>query len=224
MTLPDYANLKNDEFSERSLEDPGGPLVLKQETSRLAAFLVMAIIALIWNGVLVLLGYNFFGQGMNGNLEWIPIIFAAVFGLIGLGLIVGTLHSFLGLFNPVPILSLSRTLLPLGSSAQLDWHFEGSIRSITNFKVILKGTEKATYRQGTKTSTDEHVFHNEVLFETAEPLEIERGSVTILIPSDSIHTLTAPNNKIAWTLCVQGEIVNWPDVTGSFPVRVVPHE
>jgi hypothetical protein len=37
-----------------------------------------------------------------------------------------------------------------------------------------------------------------------------------------MHSFSANNNKIIWTLTVKGEISRWPDVDESFDVTVSP--
>jgi hypothetical protein len=60
--------------------------------------------------------------------------------------------------------------------------------------------------------------------ETAEPEEIVAGKSQFQIPTDSMHSLNASNNKIKWQIQLRADIPNWPDVSASFPIRVVPHE
>ncbi|HWL08979.1 MAG TPA: DUF3592 domain-containing protein [Planctomicrobium sp.] len=224
MSLPNYATLDNNEFSEKSLEDSYSPLELKTTSSRLGGFLGLTFFTLIWNGVIVLIAFAMLGDLRNGHINWLPAIIIGLFAIIGLGLIAGSIYTFMGLFNPLPVLSLNRSTLPLGSTATLNWHLQGTSHSVKFLKISLKGTEHATYRQGTKITTDTDLFYGSVLIETADPATISAGTTTFTLPSDSMHTLTAPSNKIIWELNVHGEISNWPDIRDNYTIRVVPHE
>jgi hypothetical protein len=37
-----------------------------------------------------------------------------------------------------------------------------------------------------------------------------------------MHSFTASNNRIVWTLKLSGEIPRWPDVTESVEIEVTP--
>ena len=93
---------------------------------------------------------------------------------------------------------------------------------MSRLTVTLRGREQARYRRGTDTRTDTHEFHSEVLAEATDPMSIARGSGTIRIPAATMHSFSANNNKIIWTLTVEGEISRWPDVDDSFDVTVSP--
>ena len=88
------------------------------------------------------------------------------------------------------------------------------------------------------------VIINEVLTHTDDPLEdalelynpwptnVNIGNYWISnarndpkkfrIPAGTMHSFSANNNKIIWTLTVKGEISRWPDVDESFDVTVGP--
>jgi len=212
------------EFSDESLESDQGPIELKPDSSRIAVFIGLLLFSLVWNGIVFGIIATILPEFIRGKWEWVPAIVLGGFACIGILLLIGLFHQFLGLFNPLPILRLNRSLLPLGSKVQLNWQFQGAAHSVKSLKIQLKGLERVTYRQGTSTSTQEHVFHDETVLETYEPTEIEQGTTEITIPGDSMHTLNSLNNKILWRLDVQGSIRFWPDVTAQFPIRVVPHE
>jgi hypothetical protein len=98
----------------------------------------------------------------------------------------------------------------------------GKASRVSRLTLTLKGREEARYRRGTDTHTDRHEFHSEVLAEATDPVNIERGSGTIRIPAATMHSFSANNNKIIWTITVKGEIGRWPDVDESFDVTVSP--
>jgi len=211
-------------FEDADLQEKPGPITLKSESSPAGAFFVVLTVALIWNGI-VLAFCSFRAQDwMQGRWQLFPELVLLPFALIGVLLTVGVVHSFLGLFNPVPVLTLSRRMIPLGGSATLTWTFSGASHSIRQVRVSLKGLEEARYTQGTETRTDLAVFFDEVLFESTDPGSISHGEMQLQVPTDSMHSLESPHNKIKWQVQFRGTIPFWPDVNSEFSIRVIPHE
>jgi len=211
-------------FDDADLREAPGSITLKSESSPIAAFFVVLTVALIWNGI-VLAFCSFRAQDwMQGRWQLFPELVLLPFALIGVLLIVGVVHSFLGLFNPVPVLMLNRRMIPLGGSAMLSWTFQGASDSIRQIRVSLKGLEEAHYTQGTETRSDTAIFYDEVLFESTDPSSIANGEMQLQIPTDSMHSLTGSHNKINWQVRFHGTIPFWPDVNSDFSIRVIPHE
>jgi hypothetical protein len=48
------------------------------------------------------------------------------------------------------------------------------------------------------------------------------GSVTIHIPEDTMHSIDTGNNKIIWSLWLEGSIPDWPDVSEYYEFTVLP--
>ena len=88
--------------------------------------------------------------------------------------------------------------------------------------MTLEGREEARYRRGTDTHTDTHVFHRATLREVGESMSVARGTTSLRIPDDTMHTFTADNNKIVWTIKMHGDIKRWPDIDESFDITVTP--
>ncbi|MHC4520485.1 MAG: hypothetical protein ACYTAS_18000 [Planctomycetota bacterium] len=149
-------------------------------------------------------------------------LFMLPFVAIGIGLLGLIVYQFLALFNPRPTLELSSTRVPLGGAAELSWTFTGRTDRIGEFSVALRGREYATYRRGTNTYTDDNTFYEMELYKTSHTAEIASGQVGFVLPSDTMHSFEADNNKIVWNLEVRGDIPKWPDVKESFPITVVP--
>lgn len=214
----------NSDFDDEDLVEGPGPITLKPESSRAATFVFLLIFSLTWNGVTWGILSTRFADWQQGKWQWMPELFMVPFALVGLVLIAATIHQFLALFNPIPVATLSRQMIPLGGSASLSWKFDGSTRSIRTLKLLLKGIEEARYRRGTSTYTDTDTFLEEVLVETSDPFEIAEGETEFRVPTGTMHSFNGDNNKIKWTVQIQGDIPLWPDVDASFPIRVVPHE
>ena len=199
--------------------DPAtGEVELKPASSQMAGFVGMLLLALFWNGITWAILWNM-PRG-----EWFGRIFLSVFALIGAGLFLGAIYQFLALFNPRPILTASASAVPLGGTLEVRWRLTGNARRLAHLTIALEGREEATYRRGTTTTTDKSVFATLPLLDTADRAQMTGGSAKVLVPRDLIHTFTAPNNKILWTLRLAGDIPRWPDVSAEFPITVLPRE
>jgi hypothetical protein len=196
--------------------ETGGPVSLTPAGSTLATFLILLVVAVFWNGVV-------FGVLFLAETPGPVKAFLAIFGLIGLGLAAAVVHQFLSLFNPRPSVQATAGSVRLGESLEVRFSFSGRTQRITQLKITLKAEEVATYRRGTDTRTDRHVFHLTTLLETRDSAVMQSGSVTLTIPGTSMHSFDAPNNKIVWKLELHGEIPRWPDVKLEFPIVVLPH-
>ncbi len=202
-----------------------GPVTLKPDATPIQSLLGAIFVAAFWNGIVsVFVWHNVaqFGRGGFAGLDWFLTLFLIPFVLVGLGLIGFVLYSVLALFNPRPTLIVSSAAIPLGEDLQVSWSLSGRAGSIREFKISLKGTEKATYRRGTTTTTDTATFAEIAIVETTEMFDMEQGSANVTIPAETMHSFDAPNNKIVWTLEVRGAIPWWPDVSASFPIIVLP--
>jgi hypothetical protein len=196
----------------------GGPVALKQESAPMTKFVGMLLVALFWNGIV-------WGIMLSmGRNEWLGRIFLGFFALIGLGLAGGAVYCFLGLFNPQPTLTASAGAVPLGGTLDVQWRFTGNVRRMSRMHISLEAREEATYRRGTSTTTDRNVFASLTVTETGDHGAMSAGSAKLTIPAELMHTFTAPNNKIVWTLRLNGDIPKWPDVSAEFPITVLPRE
>ncbi len=190
-----------------------GPAALRPKVSAPGKLAGAIIIAVFWNGIVSV---------FIANAGLFMMIFLLPFIAIGLGLIGLVVYQFLALFNPCPTLQLNPQTVALGEAAELCWSFTGQISRIRELTVTLRGVERATYRKGTDTCTDESTFYEQELHRTDNLAEITSGQVGFLLPHDTMHSFSANNNKIIWKLDVRGEIKSWPDVHESFEIEVTP--
>lgn len=212
------------EFDEDDLFEEPGPIKLEPDSHPMAAFGCLLIFGLIWNGILSVFVFQRLGDWVQFKFKGFEDLFLVPFLLVGIGVIIGAIYSLMAAFNPRPTMTLSRQLIPLGGSARLQWVFDAGIGSLRRLSVTIVGTEEATYRRGTSTYTDTNKFHSEQIFETDDPQMITGGEVEILIPTDTMHTFQASDNKITWKIQLHGDVPFWPDIHAAFPIRVVPHE
>jgi hypothetical protein len=202
-----------------------GPVTLQPASSPLANLVGSLFVAVFWNGIVSIFVWEViqeFQKGQVAGRDWFEVVFLTPFVLIGVGMIGFAFYSLLALFNPRPTLTIDSAAIPLGESLRLTWHLAGRLSSINQFTISLKGVEKATYRRGTDTTTDTKTFAEIPIFETTEMFEMSEGLAEIVVPSDTMHSFDAPNNKIQWTLEVHGDITLWPDMSASFPITILP--
>ena len=156
------------------------------------------------------------------DFGWFLALFLLVFQAVGLALLAAVPYQLLALANPRPIITMSRGSVPLGGTVSFAWELSGSAQRVTELKMTLRGREEARYRRGTDTHTDTHNFFSETLVNATNATNIARGSGTIRVPANSMHTFTGDNNKIIWTLQVTGEIPRWPNIDETFDIVVRP--
>ena len=211
-----------DEWSTPVVAD--GEVELEESMSPVGKFLVLVFITLFWNGIVSVFLWQAWQSWQDGvSFEaGCLTLFMLPFTLIGLALLVGVPYSLLAMANPRPKLTLSRAGVPLGGSAQLKWSFRGAASRLRGLKIQLEGTEHARYRRGTKTHTDKEVFATLDVVDRPEGMPLASGSATLRVPADTMHSFEGGNNKIVWTLKLQGEIGWWPDVITEFPFVVQP--
>ena len=190
-----------------------GSTTLKPSTSPGCRLAIALSVCLFWNGIVSV----FLFSGMDGCMA----VFMIPFVLVGLGLVAWVGYAVLALFNPVPVLTVSRAGVPLGGAFDLDGRFEGKVRRLRTLRISLEGREEASYRRGTRTVTDKSVFATLLLHGDAV---LADGRVHVEVPRGTMHSFEAGHNKIIWTLKVHGDIARWPDVSEEFPFTVLPAE
>lgn len=201
-----------------------GPKVLEPPVSPLGKLIGMLFITLFWNGIVSVFVYQEYQAWRHGGgfAFGCGTLFLIPFVLIGLGLVCGVFYYLLALANPRPRLLLDPGSPRLGGSATLAWEIEGAVGRIRHLKLSLVGNEEARYRRGTDTHTDRHKFYEQVLYETEQSMQMRKGSISVSLPTDQMHSFEAPNNKVAWTLAIRGDIARWPDVIENFPLEIQP--
>lgn len=205
--------------------EPGpshGPLELEPSVSPLGKALGCLVFSLLWNGLLSVFVWQAWKGWHDGNPDWFLTIFLLPFVAVGLGGVAGFGYFLLALANPRPLLSLQPAAPCLGDTLRVEWCFSGRGSRIRRLRIVLEGREEASYGRGTDTVTDRETFASFSLMDTANEWEIARGSASVRIPDDTMHSFEADNNSIAWALKVTGEIGRWPDVDETFPLTVEP--
>ncbi len=201
-------------------QQASGELVLKATTTPLTKLVTGILIALFWNGITGVFVYFVAKGWYEGQGEGCLTVFLIPFVLIGLLLIVNIPYQILALFNPRPELILESRRVAVGSTVGFSWRFRGAARRIRRLQISLEGTEKVTYRRGTNTYSDSHIFANISIVDLARPQPLESGQAAITLPEGTMHSFSASNNKVVWKLKLNGEIRAWPDVSEEFDMEV----
>lgn len=200
----------------------GEPAVLEPKVSPLGKLGVIILIALFWNGIVSVFVWQLWKGWKAGSPDGCLALFLVPFVLVGLALLIGIPYQFLALFNPRPRVVLTPGRLVLGCPADLAWSFRGATGRIQRLEITLEGREEADYTRGTDRVTAKEVFATIPLVDAALRSAIPAGSTRIEVPADTMHSFSAPDNRIVWTLKLRGTIRRWPDVSEEMPVVVAP--
>ena len=207
---------------------PAGPLVLRPLGGPLVAraFGLLAIAA-FWDGM-VGVGGSAFVHGFRGSLLVIfPVLFFIPFFLIGLGLTLAAIGSFLALGNARPTVTLSRSTVRPGESIDITWQLGGGFFRPREINVGVEGREMATYRRGTSTYTDKSLFFQKSLYGNGESslgqtATASHGTVRLEIPAAMMHSFESQNNKLIYVVMLHGPLPLWPDIKEEFKFVVDP--
>lgn len=203
-------------------EDLGQIKLTAEGGGRGGKFIGMLFVCLFWNSIVGMFVWKVVSGFMDGNPEWGLVVFLIPFVVIGLSIVGAVFYYLLALFNPQPIVSLDEGSPRLGDKVNMLWQFTGSVKRLHKLQITLEGHEHATYRRGTDTVTDKSLFYQEYLVEAVEFQTIATGRIHFTIPSDLMHSFASDNNKIVWSLSVQGHIKGWPNVNDRYPVTIRP--
>jgi hypothetical protein len=202
--------------------DPVAPLDLEPRVGPVAKVGGAGCAAVFWNGIVSVFVWQAVESWRRGSPDWFLTLFLVPFVLVGAVLIGSVFYFALATANPRPRLRITPGSPRIGDRLQVEWRFTGRVSRIRHLEILLMGREEATYRRGTDTVTDTEEFARLHVVSSALEPEIRSGSREVEVPSGTMHSLDAPNNKIVWTLQVSGDISRWPDVAESFAVRIRP--
>jgi hypothetical protein len=199
-----------------------GPVMLESQFGKWGRLFGAFFFASIWNGIVGFALYQISRDWQRGNVEWFLVLFMVPFVLVGLAALVAIIYYLLALFNPRPVLKLSQAVLQPGSAATLDWSLKGNASAVRRLNIHLEGTEQVTERRGKKSRTRKEVFCDAAVFDSGEGTTMGRGTATVRVPRNAMHSFESGATKILWTLHVTGSVDRWPDIDEEFPVNVFP--
>ncbi len=212
----------NNARHKRVATEAKGTKQLTPKNSGIGKVLIITAVACFWNGIVSVFLFQVYKGFQEGDPEWFLAIFMIPFVCIGLLLILGIIHSLLSLANPKIELTLSESSPTLGQTVELEWQANKPLKRVSKLQILLIGKEAATYQRGTKTTTDTSTFHICAILDLENPALHQRGTVTLTIPKDSMHSFDSGNNKILWELAVDGTIHRFPDINDTYPITVRP--
>lgn len=215
---PDYSSVTTDPDYKPTF----GTIELKPRATPLGKFIGITLIGLFWNGITGVFVYKVVQDWIHGTAQGCLTIFLIPFVAVGLGLIYGAVHQFLAIFNPRPILRITPGHITPGDSVDVEWTFSGTASRLSKLQIRIKGEEQATYRRGTDIKTDKSVFQEIEITNTTEAFQIKQGRARIRIPENTMHSFESAHNKIVWSVLVNGDIPNWPDIEEEFAITVFP--
>jgi Protein of unknown function (DUF3592) len=199
-----------------------GPRELRPNVTPLGKFFGLTFAALFWNGIVSVFLWQVVQSWRAGQPDGCLTTFLIPFVLVGLALVYSVFHQLLALFNPRPRLTLSPGVLTPGGMAYLQWRMDGRASRVRRLRIVLEGREEARYRRGTDTYTDRETFASVQVVDTGQPFEIPAGSIHVSVPEGTMHSFSAENNKIIWTLKADCEIPGWPDSADEYEILVRP--
>jgi len=208
----------------RSAPGDGGTVELKPKLAPWMKLLGAVVIALFWNGILSVFLVQIIQGWRSGRGDWFLTLFMIPFVLVGLGMIVAAGYFLLALFNPRARVRVTPGVVRLGDPLQVQWRFTGRSDVLRQVRVWLEGREEATYRRGTQTSTDRSCFARIDVAHASTRGTLRAGTGIAKLPAGTMHSFAGANNKIVWSLRVQGLIDFWPDVDDEYPITVLPAE
>jgi hypothetical protein len=201
---------------ESTQRSHGAPVTLKPDRPpAIVGLVVFSILALGWYGFLALVYFQ--SEEDSGSLS--PLL---LFAGIGLFFIYHMVHSFLALFSPRPIISLNSAAISLGDTVELNWRFTRNAAAIRSLDIRLSGDEIAKVRcsgQGKPQSVCETFVDLPIVESTSN---LQSGKSQMTVPLKSMHSFSAGDNQIAWSVDVSADVWFFPDVAVSFPIVVRP--
>jgi hypothetical protein len=182
----------------------------------------LIVVALFWNGIVSVFLFDLLFTSKARVFNVFLALFLTPFVLIGIVLIVVAVTQALRLSNPRPTVTVSTPAVALGDQLGIDWTLDGRVAKLTRLTITLEGREEATYRRGTDTQTDTHLFAAIPIASQQGPDIAAIGSARVTIPAGTMHSFQSAHNKIVWAIRVRGEVPKWPDSDDEFPIAVSP--
>lgn len=201
---------------------PGESLRLAPGKGRVLKAVGLLAVAAFWNGIVSVFVVQMFGQSSTRGFSWGMGLFLVPFVIVGLVLIAAFLHQAGALFNPRPLLHLEGGQPRLGVNLSVRYEIPAGATRLKSLRLVLRGEEVATYRRGTNSVTERSIFHEEELLSTELVEMMRSGRVSTRIPADLVPSWKSANNRVEWSLSVEGTIAFWPDISDRHSIEVLP--
>ncbi len=184
-------------------------------------------IAAFWNGIVGVFLYQIYSQWNRGaGINWFMAVFMIPFALIGLGLIAAVVYSAFKWFVSMLVgrVEVEVSAHPLVQRAKTQIRVsQFGIFPLGRVEVSLVCTEKATYVAGTsQSSATKQVAEHEIPrteFDSLGGLPFEADFV---VPADTMHSFSSPNNEIAWRISVTGRVLGILPFSDDYELSLIP--
>lgn len=187
---------------------------------RWAKLIFMLIFAVIWNGFILFFLFGIGDDSLFLKLFMIPFV------LVGILVIGGVFHSFIGLFSPHYEISLADNVENEGTypghEVPVSWVQKGGFGEVSRLRIWLVGEESATYSRGTNTITSKSVFYEQVVEDRSAPVGMQ-GEVKVRVPFDLPPSFYSDHNRIVWSLVFLAEVPKRPDFRFKKNIQVLPY-
>lgn len=220
-TIPDPASIN---------DSPGTYFAYRLPTSQISVIRVIGSIVLcvFWNVIAWAVLFSVFLANVDNPPSIMSRVFAVVFFLFGLAMIVWVINLAIIAFGVgATLLELSDHPIVPGRSFQLHLMQLGAFR-IREYTVALVCEEVARFRQGTDTvTTRREVFRKELFrktdFETQRDTPLIRD-MRFQLPYGVMHSFVTEHNEVRWKIEVCADIANWPDLKRDCLIIVRPSQ
>jgi hypothetical protein len=199
---------------------------LPEANSQTNRLILTALLILIWDTFVIVMGTMVVGRLLAGNRSWIAIIIVGTFVYIAILLTKRFLKDFF-YATRVGSTVIEVDQLPLfpdsPTKLQLVQHGRMSLKSLT---VSLVCEEKVTYHFGTDVRVEAQeverlrlLQEHRIRVEDGNPLRLQ---CALQLPPRAMHSFGSPHNAITWRIEVEGKVSRWPSFCRNFPVVVYP--
>ena len=218
-TIPDPASIN---------DSPGTHLAYRLPISQISVIRVIGSILLcvFWNVIAWIVLFSVFLGNAENPSSLVSRIFAVLFFLLGLGVIVWVINLAMTAFGVgATLLELSDHPILPGRNYRLYLMQLGTFR-IKEFSVEIVCEEIARFRQGTDTITTRKEVFRKTLFQKTD-FETQPDSPLVeemrfSLPYGAMHSFFTEHNEIRWKINVHADILHWPNLNRDCPIIVRP--
>ena len=216
------SNSSGRSYKSSHLATPDKKRTPRKTSGRWGKFFGHLIFAIFWCGITSVFVVLAWKSWFTDDPEWFLTIFITPFVLIGLASLLAVPYYLLAIFSPRFDYGFEEENLQPGLATKFRWNQSGGSGRLTSLTITLVGKEEATYQQGTNTSTATSIFYQKELFQSMRLSEMTSNSCDLIFPSDALPTFEGLNNRIIWTLNLEGKVNMRPKVKDSLALTLNP--
>jgi hypothetical protein len=203
-------------------EQTESPVELKPAATPAGSAATGVVISIIFNGIVILVLLHQLPIWKTRGVDWGLAAFLAIFGLMGVVILLGTIKALMRLLDPRVHVRLTPGTLRLGKDFAVEWELQGGSKRLSRLRIILECQEEAKVHGSKQDYTITSVCYREILLDTQQAGELASGRVAIKGPDGVMHSLNTGRNQITWRLRVEGKVAGWAGVKDEYPVVMLP--